>query len=45
MGGGKASLSPDLIKIATEVANDEIDHVSPVPLTQSIALLPYIQSL
>ena len=29
VGGGKASLSPDLIKIATEIANDEIDHVSP----------------
>ncbi len=29
VGGGKATLSPDLIKIATELANDEIDHVSP----------------
>ena len=29
VGGGKANLSPDLIKIATELANDEIDHVSP----------------
>ena len=28
VGGGKATLSPDLIKIATELANDEIDHVS-----------------
>ena len=28
LGGGKANLSPDLIKIATEFANDEIDHVS-----------------
>ncbi len=29
VGGGKATLSPDLIKIATELANDEIDHVGP----------------
>ena len=28
MGGMKATLSPDLVKIATELANDEIDHVS-----------------
>ena len=32
VGGGKANLSPDLIKIATELANDEIDHVSPWPV-------------
>ena len=29
VGGGKASLSYELAKIMTEVANDEIDHVSP----------------
>ena len=28
MGGGKANLSADLVKIATELANDEINHVS-----------------
>jgi hypothetical protein len=28
VGGVKANLSPDLIKIATELANDEINHVS-----------------
>ena len=28
VGGLKANLSPDLLKIATELANDEINHVS-----------------
>ncbi len=29
VGGLKANLSPELIQIATELANDEINHVSP----------------
>ena len=28
VGGVKANLSPDLTKIVTELANDEINHVS-----------------
>ena len=30
VGGLKANLSPQLIQIATELANDEINHVSPL---------------
>lgn len=29
VGGLKANLSPELIQIATELANDEINHVRP----------------
>lgn len=30
VGGLKANLSPDLTKIVTELANDEINHVRPL---------------
>lgn len=39
VGGVKANLSPDLIKIATELANDEINHVSLSALCCIILLL------
>lgn len=45
VGGGKANLSPDLIKIATELANDEIDHVSPWRLTLASLQLDTIHGM
>jgi hypothetical protein len=37
-GGLKANLSPELLKIATELANDEINHVSSL----LVSTLPYL---